>query len=65
MALTSFSNIYMGNSVNKFFSLNGAVTVNTTLEMEENAYTKSEIVKRDIKNNLIEVIQARSNNIGE
>jgi len=64
MALTSFSNIYMGTKVNKFFSLNGAVTVNTTLEMEENAYTRSEIVKRDIKNKLIEVIQARANNIG-
>jgi len=64
MALTSFSNLYMGNEVNKFFSMNGAVTVNTTIEMEENSYTKSEIVKRDIKNKLIEVIQARANNIG-
>jgi len=64
MALTSFSNIYMGTKVNKFFSLNGAVTVNTTLEMEENSYTRSELVKRDIKNKLIEVIQARANNIG-
>ena len=64
MALTSFSSIYMGTRVNKFFSLNGAVTVNTTLEMEENAYTRSEVVKRDIKNKLIEVIQARANNIG-
>ena len=44
--------------------MNGAVTVNTTIEMEENSYTKSEIVKRDIKNKLIEVIQARANNIG-
>ena len=64
MSLTSFSNIYLGTKVNKFFSLNGAVTVNTTLEMEENSYTRSEIVKRDIKNKLIEVIQARANNIG-
>ena len=64
MSLTSFSNIYMGAKVNKFFSLNGAVTVNTTLEMEENSYTRSEILKRDIKNKLIEVIQARANNIG-
>eukprot|EP00090_Calanus_glacialis_P024763 TRINITY_DN3845_c0_g1_i2.p1 TRINITY_DN3845_c0_g1~~TRINITY_DN3845_c0_g1_i2.p1 ORF type:complete len:1336 (-),score=262.38 TRINITY_DN3845_c0_g1_i2:474-4481(-) len=64
MALTSFSNLYMGNEVNKFFSMNGAVTVNTTIEMEENSYTKSEIVKRDIKKKLIEVIQARANNIG-
>jgi len=64
MALTSFSNVYMGNEVNKFFSMNGAVTVNTTIEMEENSYTKSEIVKRDIRNKLIEVIQARANNIG-
>jgi len=38
--------------------------VNTTIEMEENSYTKSEIVKRDIRNKLIEVIQARANNIG-
>jgi len=64
MALTSFSNLYMGNEVNKFFSMNGAVTVNTTIEMEENSYTKSEIVKRDIRKKLIEVIQARANNIG-
>jgi len=64
MALTSFSNLYMGSSVNKFFSMNGGVTVNTTIQMEENPYTKSEIVKRDIKRKLIEVIQARANNIG-
>lgn len=64
MALTSFSGIYVGNEVNKFYQMNGAVTVNTTLEMEENAYTRSEIVKRDIQKKLIEVIQARANNIG-
>lgn len=64
MALTSFSGIYVGNEVNKFYQMNGAVTVNTTIEMEENPYTKSELVKRDIKKKLIQVIQARSNNIG-
>jgi len=64
MALTSFSPIFVDSKVNKFYQMNGAVTVNTTIEMEENAYTKSEVVKRDIKRKLIEVIQARSNNIG-
>ena len=64
MALTSFSGIFVDSKVNKFYQMNGAVTVNTTIEMEENAYTKSEVVKRDIKRKLIEVIQARSNNIG-
>lgn len=64
MALTSFSPIFVGSEVNKFYQMNGAVTVNTTIEMEENAYTKSELVKRDIKRKLIEVIQARANNIG-
>ena len=53
MALTSFSGIYVGNEVNKFYQMNGAVTVNTTIEMEENPYTKSELVKRDIKKKLI------------
>ena len=57
MALTSFSGIFVDSKVNKFYQMNGAVTVNTTIEMEENAYTKSEVVKRDIKRKLIEVIQ--------
>ena len=41
-----------------------AVKVNTTIDIEENAYIMSEVVKREIKKKLIEVIQARSNNIG-
>jgi len=36
MALTSFSNLYMGNSISTFYPLNKAVTVNTTMEMIEN-----------------------------
>ena len=59
MALTSFSSIFVDSKVNKFYQMNGAVTVNTTIEMEENAYTKSEVVKRDIKRKLIEVIQVK------
>ena len=62
MALTSFSSIFVDSKVNKFYQMNGAVTVNTTIEMEENAYTKSEVVKRDIKRKLIEVIQVKTNN---
>ena len=60
MALTSFSSIFVDSKVNKFYQMNGAVTVNTTIEMEENAYTKSEVVKRDIKRKLIEVIQVKN-----
>ena len=60
MALTSFSGIFVDSKVNKFYQMNGAVTVNTTIEMEENAYTKSEVVKRDIKRKLIEVIQVKN-----
>ena len=64
MALTSFSNIYIGNKINKFYPRKGTVTINATMEMIENVYTKSELIKRDIKRKLIEVIQARSYNIG-
>jgi len=64
MALTSFSNLYMGNSISTFYPLNKAVTVNTTMEMIENGYTTSQIVKRDLEQKLVQVIQARGNNIG-
>ena len=40
MALTSFNTVYVGNEVNKFFSMNGKVTVNTTVQLVENPYTR-------------------------
>ena len=64
MALTSLSNVYLSNDVNKFFNLSGRVTVNATLLFLENSYTSSVVVKRDVQKKLIEVIQARNNNIG-
>merc|ERR1719266_3072148 len=64
MALTSLSNVYLSNDINKFFALNNKVTVNATLLFVENAYTSSVVVKRDVQKKLIEVIQARNNNIG-
>ncbi|XP_040563775.1 uncharacterized protein [Lepeophtheirus salmonis] len=64
MALTSFSTAYIGNTVNRFFSLNGKVTVNITLEMFQSPYTTSPVIKRDIQHKLIQVIQARNSNIG-
>ena len=65
MALTSLSNVYLSNDINKFFNLSGRVTVNATLLFLENSYTSSVVVKRDIQKKLIEVIQARNNNIGK
>ena len=65
MALTSFSSIFVDSKVNKFYQMNGAVTVNTTIEMEENGYTRSNILKRDLEKKLVQVIQARGNNIGK
>ena len=64
MALTSLGSAYIQSEVNKFFALNNKVTVNATLLFVENAYTSSVVVKRDIQKKLIEVIQARNNNIG-
>ena len=64
MALTSLSNVYLSNDINKFFNLSGRVTVNATLLFLENSYTSSVVVKRDVQKKLIEVIQARNNNIG-
>ena len=37
--------------------MNGKVTVNVTLSLLENSYTKSLVVKRDVQTKLIEVIQ--------
>jgi len=64
MALTSLNSVYLSNSINRFFPMNGKVTVNCTLEMVANPYTRSTVVKRDIQRKLIQVIQARSSNIG-
>ena len=63
MSLTSLSSVYLKNEVNRFFQLNGKVTVNLTLSLLESQYTKSEIVKRDIQRKMIEVIQVRPNPI--
>ena len=57
MALTSLSSVYLSNQINKFFPMNGKVTVNATLSLLENSYTKSLVVKRDVQTKLIEVIQ--------
>jgi hypothetical protein len=65
MSLTSLSNLYMGTSINTFYPLANTVTVNTTLELLENGYTTSNLVKRDLEKKLVDVIQARGNNIGD
>ena len=57
MTLTSMSSVYLSNTINKFFPMNGKVTVNATLSLLENSYTKSLVVKRDVQKKLIEVIQ--------
>ena len=53
MALTSLSNVYLSNDVNKFFNMSGRVTVNATLLFLENSYTSSVVVKRDVQKKLI------------
>ena len=58
MALTSLNGVYLKNQVNRFFQLNGKVTVNMTLSLLENSYTKSQVVKRDVQRKMIQVIQA-------
>ncbi len=60
MALTSMSNVYVSNRINKFFNLNGRVTVNATVLLLETSYTQSVVVKRELQTKLIEVIQVRS-----
>ena len=55
MALTSLNSVYLSNSINRFFPMNGKVTVNATLEMMANPYTRSTVVKRDIQRKLIQV----------
>ena len=57
MTLTSLNRVYLSNEINKFFPMNGKVTVNATLSLLENSYTKSLNVKRDVQTKLIEVIQ--------
>ena len=58
MALTSLNSVYLSNSINRFFPMNGKVTVNATLEMVANPYTRSTVVKRDIQRKLIQVRQS-------
>ena len=60
MTLTSLSSVYLSNEINKFFPMNGKVTVNATISLLENSYTKSLSVKRDVQNKLIEVIQVKT-----
>ncbi len=57
MSLTSLNDVYVSNSVNRFFPMSGKVTVNATVELLANAYTTSTVVKRDIQRKLIQVIQ--------
>ena len=59
MALTSLGNLYMGTKVNTFYPLDSSVTVNSTLELLENGYTTSNLVKRDLQKKLVEVIQEK------
>ena len=65
MALTSFNDVYLSNEINRFFPMNGKVTVNATLELLANAYTRSPVVKRDVQKSLIQVIQVRGLLSGE
>ena len=57
MAMTSMKKEFVSSEINKFFDLNGRVTVNATLLLLENTYTSSVNVKRDIQRKVIEVIQ--------
>ena len=57
MSLTSLANLYMGTKVNTFYPLAESVTVNSTLELLENGYTTSNLVKRDLEKKLVDVIQ--------
>ena len=59
MALTSLGKDSVTNSVNRFFPMNGKVTVNVTLEFVANQVTRATVVKRDIQRKLIEVIQVK------
>ena len=55
--MTSFRNDFVSSEINKFFNLNGRVTVNATILLLENSQTSSVTVKRDIQRKIIEVIQ--------
>lgn len=59
MELTSLNEVYISNQINRFFKLSGKVTVNATVFLLENSYTKSTVVKRDVQRKLIQVIQVR------
>ena len=60
MAMTSLKKEFVSSEINKFFDLNGRVTVNATLLLLENTYTSSVNVKRDIQRKVIEVIQVNN-----
>ena len=60
MALTSLNSLYMSNEINRFFPMNGKVTVNATISLEETPYTQSLVVKRDVQRKLIDVIRVNT-----
>ena len=59
MAMTPLKKEFVSSEINKFFDLNGRVTVNATLLLLDNTYTSSVNVKKDIQRKVIEVIQVK------
>ncbi|KAF2367714.1 SEA domain [Trinorchestia longiramus] len=61
---SAMKSIYLGNKVEKFYTLGGNVIVNSTVKLEDNPSTRSQDIKRSLQRHLIKVIQAHNNNIG-
>ena len=58
------TNLYLGSTVNKFYSLGGRVIVNSTIHLVRTPQTSSTNIKRNLQRHLIRVIQANNNYVG-
>ncbi|XP_037079146.1 uncharacterized protein LOC119100141 [Pollicipes pollicipes] len=65
MTQTTMKDIYMGNEINSFYSLGGRLILNTTVSLLDTAQTRRREVKNELQRQMIRVIKAKDNNIGD
>lgn len=61
---SALKSVYLGNSVQKFYTLGGNVIINSTVRLEDNPSTRQRGIRNSLQRHLIKVIQAHGNNIG-
>ncbi|XP_071536445.1 uncharacterized protein [Panulirus ornatus] len=64
MTKTPLGSAYLGNIVQKFYSLGGKVIVNSTINLEDLPTTRNRNIRQTLQRQIIQVIQSHANNIG-